>query len=958
MSLKQSMYRALQTVFLVLIALFIFLGASSGKCETTMFDCIKANELGFQITYDKDQDMTFVDTLNDKSLNRFAPFLGTDESNQYGAFVYSDIQVYDEGDYEQYAFMHIWLDSIVPWTMHFSQVDFIIDDVKYIFDVEPDRNIQEIENGIREYSFIVIDVESQDFLDKLCNTDVAKSDVLVTLHGDKDYSFHMTQDMITDISQIYYAMKECNGSFLTYGNVLRMKSLDKTKTSTKELKVGDTLFLGSYEQDNNEGNGPEPIEWQVLATKENQGETGEETYALLISKYALDGGLFHLENENVTWGSSDIREWLNLDFYVPAFSPYEKCAILETEVDNSNDQNYENWGTYDTDSTYDKIFLLSYKEMNDYLSNPTVEATTYVQENFYEVYDGDTCTWWLRSPGKDAHDIAYIATSQIPMEGNASEVFCGYRPAMWINITGEWENYYSGIEARAAHAEQENDYTEAIRLYDSLHNCNDAVQKAAESKYAYAVYMMNQKQNSKAAYNLFLEYENYCSMHEIKLDLSYEKALAQCRDIETCSIIEGEAAQAEKDHDYLNAIRLYESMQGYNNSYQKAAECRYDYALSLVNGYKYDDAYHMLLEYAGYVSEKGLTLSKNYNDSLRKCEYHLACALQETGDYLRAVKMFEELGNYKDSSERLLSCYTESAITRLEVNADSQKTDLNSGFGKLYDIPTRDVHFGWSLGRFIVSGYTSVLNQTSTAPVFLKKVGDTVTLYFRLDQNIDQLDFKQNLIISEDIDGMDQKFNIRKSNFGRGALIIQHTDYQNVKHDPVIYTDYLNAVDGKGACTIVALKEEGDYEIALNYEIKYTPRKLFSLEIVPEYTNYSIRFSVQVRNGNCMVFPMEIGSNNELYNNSVTQEGFFLDLARSRYLDINVKRSILKNGVEDVRSNAPAREGDQYNQEGLYTITVSNRYTGESTIKKIFVGSDEQSKEYISNGLLEKPSGK
>ncbi len=46
------------------------------------------------------------------------------------------------------------------------------------------------------------------------------------------------------------------------------------------VEVGDVIYFGSYEQDNNLSNGKEEIEWIVLA-KENRK-------ALLISKYALD----------------------------------------------------------------------------------------------------------------------------------------------------------------------------------------------------------------------------------------------------------------------------------------------------------------------------------------------------------------------------------------------------------------------------------------------------------------------------------------------------------------------------------------------------------------------------------------------------------------------------------------------------------------------------------------------
>lgn len=61
---------------------------------------------------------------------------------------------------------------------------------------------------------------------------------------------------------------------------------------------------------------------------------------------------------------------------------------------------------------------------------------------------------------------------------------------------------------------------------------------------------------------------------------------------------------------------------------------------------------------------------------------------------------------------------------------------------------------------------------------------------------------------------------------------------------------------------------------------------------------------------------------------------------------IDVTRTILTMGtdgqlVEDVRFNRPAKDSDSYTDEGIYTFTVKNLYTGESTTKTIYVGSDK-----------------
>ena len=147
------------------------------------------------------------------------------------------------------------------------------------------------------------------------------------------------------------------------------------------------------------------------------------------------------------------------------------------------------------------------------------------------------------------------------------------------------------------------------------------------------------------------------------------------------------------------------------------------------------------------------------------------------------------------------------------------------------------------------------------------------------------------------------------------------------------------------------LHEEGDYDVVLDYEVQDNDLT----HITSKYGNYQIALSFSIRNGNCMVYPFDVLTGAELQNTTVTENGFYLDLARSRYLDIDVKRSVIVEGpagmIEDERFNRPAKDGDQYTAEGIYTISVSNRYTGESTTKTIFVGTDQLLQEYIANGF-------
>lgn len=252
------------------------------------------------------------------------------------------------------------------------------------------------------------------------------------------------------------------------------------------------------------------------------------------------------------------------------------------------------------------------------------------------------------------------------------------------------------------------------------------------------------------------------------------------------------------------------------------------------------------------------------------------------------------------------------------------------------EISKGDLHYGWKLGNFFVSGFTSSVGSKENV-VFLKNAGDVVTLWFNLTQNISALNNDGGLTITSDNDGHDRYFQTPMTNFGKGMLIIRYTDYENVKHDPVMYYDYLLANTMMGANTRVQLFEEGDYEVALDYEVTKS-------QLIPQTHHYRIFFKFSVRNANCMVYPFDIATGAELTNSSVTENGFSLDLANSRYLNLYIKKEVWMEGAdgltEDTRFNTTAKDGDRYTDEGIYTITAKNQYTGIETTKKIYVGTN------------------
>jgi hypothetical protein len=105
----------------------------------------------------------------------------------------------------------------------------------------------------------------------------------------------------------------------------------------KPLEVGQNVTFGRYPQTSN-ATEQTPIEWIVLEVKDGK--------ALLLSKYGLDTKLYCGESfntllrynglyEGITWERSSLREWLNKEFLIAAFSEVERRAIQNSKVDNS-----------------------------------------------------------------------------------------------------------------------------------------------------------------------------------------------------------------------------------------------------------------------------------------------------------------------------------------------------------------------------------------------------------------------------------------------------------------------------------------------------------------------------------------------------------------------------------------------------------------------------------------------
>jgi hypothetical protein len=229
----------------------------------------------------------------------------------------------------------------------------------------------------------------------------------------------------------------------------------------KNLKVGDVFKFGSYEQDNNTGNGKEEIEWVVLQIAEPiPGRTRNRVK--LISKYILDcQPINDAVDYNITWETCKLRAWLNSTFLNSAFTPEEQSSIFLADI--FPDRNPENYSDPNLDpgnnDTQDRLFLLSMVDVEKYFKSyeeRRCAGTPYAKSKGLWVAEYDMTTageraseWWTRTPAYALFEnegfgappgkrkgMAIVGSDGImPVYGgDVTDLYIGVRPVMWLEF--------------------------------------------------------------------------------------------------------------------------------------------------------------------------------------------------------------------------------------------------------------------------------------------------------------------------------------------------------------------------------------------------------------------------------------------------------------------------------------------------------------------------------------------
>ena len=227
----------------------------------------------------------------------------------------------------------------------------------------------------------------------------------------------------------------------------------------KDAEIGDIVQMGTYEQDGDPET-EDPICWDVL---DKDGDA-----VLLISHDVIAYQRFSDSRKCVIWEDSEIRTWLNQEFYAEAFDEEEQASIRETTLENPSTVGFAAHVDPSGDvqvresrpDTKDKIFLLNWKEAEQYYGNRLTDAsvlgrrpsravlqkrkaifTDLIIEELPAMYpysrhlpDGtERLSWMLRSTGMKNYTI-FVIGYEGKWDQDYPDSYNGVRPVMWVNV--------------------------------------------------------------------------------------------------------------------------------------------------------------------------------------------------------------------------------------------------------------------------------------------------------------------------------------------------------------------------------------------------------------------------------------------------------------------------------------------------------------------------------------------
>ena len=218
----------------------------------------------------------------------------------------------------------------------------------------------------------------------------------------------------------------------------------------------NTIYFGRYWQDDTNGDGTadkkdemQPIQWRILRQDGN--------YALLLADKILDSGKYY-KGEESSWETSDLRNWLNSNFYATAFNEKEQKAIQVQILQNGDGKDPI---LLTTNTTMDKVFVPSHDDMlrSEYgfgnaayneADNARIASNTKYTAGKPGMYSSTECAdaYWLRNSSNSLSSAQAVMTQGILSPSISVQTISGVRPMIYVDLSDQslWK---SGTQVRS-----------------------------------------------------------------------------------------------------------------------------------------------------------------------------------------------------------------------------------------------------------------------------------------------------------------------------------------------------------------------------------------------------------------------------------------------------------------------------------------------------------------------------
>ena len=201
---------------------------------------------------------------------------------------------------------------------------------------------------------------------------------------------------------------------------------------TDNLMLGSIVVFGNYPSVTGT---KQPLTWRVLFSHGGK--------VLLITEHSITERLYHHTHAQANWEKSDLRQWLNGEFFEDTFTESEKKVILDASSVSSVDIFPKGSAVSDKlpkDEpplcSGDLVFILSEAEVRRFFKNEEDACcSAFGDQHDPECSQSVECaSWWLRSPGTIAGCAAYV-DKKGNVNKHGTNVFLPgtfVRPAIWI----------------------------------------------------------------------------------------------------------------------------------------------------------------------------------------------------------------------------------------------------------------------------------------------------------------------------------------------------------------------------------------------------------------------------------------------------------------------------------------------------------------------------------------------